>query len=163
MELQTSRLGLITHSYAKLLPVVIVISAALAGCSPSFMGAPPCMPPDYAVSPTSVTIGETVTVKAQDADCDPRYGKNAQVQVTVTDANGTKIIHTTAPMNDAGGFTYSFNIPPHAAPGNAAVEAYPHNVDWCDDTGKNNRVSDGEVPVARVSCAARIEPLIITD
>lgn len=79
----------------------IGLIAALAGCSASFFGAPPC------------------------------------------------------------GFTYSFNIPAQATPGEVAVEAYPHNIDWCDDTGKNNRVSDAEIPLVRASCAARIEPLTI--
>lgn len=162
MELQTSRPRLIPRSLAKLLPGVIMVSAALAGCNPAFLGAPPCMPPSYSVNPSSVKIGETVTVQAQDSDCDPRYGADARVHVTVTDANGKKILSTTAPMNDAGSFTYSFEIPVQATPGKAAVEAYPHNIDWCDDTGKNNRVSAAEVSVVRASCAARIEPFTIT-
>ncbi|MDF9276824.1 hypothetical protein P4U43_03360 [Arthrobacter sp. EH-1B-1] len=114
------------------------------------------------MSPSTVEIGETVTVHAQDAECDPRYGGSAEIQVIVTDSLGRKIIDTTAPMNDAGGFSYSFEVPEEAATGKAAVEAYPHNVDWCDDTGRNNRVSEADVPLQRVSCAARIEPLTIT-
>lgn len=43
------------------------------------------MPPDYSVSPSTVQVGDTVLVQAQDSDCDPRYGKNAKIQVTVTD------------------------------------------------------------------------------
>lgn len=104
-----------------------------------------------------------MTVQAQDADCDPRYGENARIKVTVTDPLGQEIINTTAPMNDAGGFSYTFEVPADAAQGEAAVEAYPHNVDWCDDTGKNNRVSDGNVQFLRASCAERIELLTITE
>lgn len=121
------------------------------------------MPPPYSVIPSSAAIGETVTVAAQDSECDPRYGENAEINVNVTDAGGKRIISTTAPMNDAGGFTYSFQLPANATPGEAAVEAYPHDGDWCDDTGKNNRVSAAEKPFIRASCAARIEPLLITD
>lgn len=104
-----------------------------------------------------------MTVAAEDSDCDPRYGENARISVTVTDALGKRVISTTAPMNDAGGFSYSFQVPTDASPGEAAIEAYPHNLDWCDDTGKNNRVSDAEQSFVRASCAARIEPLVITD
>ncbi|MBT2248827.1 hypothetical protein JHV56_08980 [Arthrobacter sp. BHU FT2] len=103
-----------------------------------------------------------MTVEAQDSECDPRYGEHAEIDVNVTDAGGKRIISTTAPMNDAGGFTYSFRVPSSATPGKAAVEAYPHDVDWCDDTGKNNRVSAAEKLLIRASCAARIEPLLIT-
>lgn len=162
LQSQESGLRLIWRSLATLVAGGIGVIAALTGCSPSFLGAPPCMPLAYSVSPSSAKIGEMVMVQAQDSDCDPRYGENAQIQVTVTDANDKKVIDTTAPMNDAGGFTYSFKVPEQATLGVAAVEAYPHNVDWCDDTGKNNRVSDAEVPLVRASCAARIEPLTIT-
>lgn len=136
--------------------------AALAGCSPAPWGAPPCMPPDYSVSPSTVESGDTVSVQAQDSDCDPRYGKNAKIQVTVTDSEGITLLRTTAPMSDAGGFKYSFEVPQGAAPGPAAVEAYPYGVDWCDDTGQNNRVSGADPSIARASCAARIEELSIT-
>lgn len=142
---------------------VIGSGVALTGCGHSFLGAPPCMPPAYSVSPSIAERGETVTVQAQDADCDPRYGENARIKVTVTDPLGQEIINTTAPMNDAGGFSYTFEVPADAAQGEAAVEAYPHNVDWCDDTGKNNRVSDGNVQFLRASCAERIELLTITE
>lgn len=121
------------------------------------------MPPPYSVSPSSAAVGETVIIEAQDSDCDPRYGENAEVNVTLTDAGGKKIISTTAPMTDAGGFKYSFQLPTNTAHGEAAVEAYPHDVDWCDDTGKNNRVSEAEKPFIRASCAARIEPLLVTE
>lgn len=120
------------------------------------------MPPLHSVSPSTATTGETVTVQAQDAECDPHYGDSARIQVIVTDSVGKKVIDTTAPMNDAGGFSFSFEVPEDAATGKAAVEAYPHNVDWCDDTGTNNRVSEADVPLIRASCAARVEPLTIT-
>lgn len=103
-----------------------------------------------------------VTVQASDADCNPRYGHNALIHVSVTDAAGTQVVNATAPMNDAGGFNYTFAVPPQAAPGTAAVEAFPHNIDWCDDTGRNNRVADGAAAtLERVSCAIPMETLSI--
>lgn len=90
-----------------------------------------------------------------------RYGENARVRVTVTDAAGAKVINRTAPMNDAGGFTYTFEVPLQAAVGDAAVEATPYDIDWCDDTGRNNRAAGAAATLERASCAARIEPLNI--
>jgi hypothetical protein len=135
--------------------------AVLAGCSPALWGAPPCMPPDYSVSPSTVKAGDMVSVQARDSDCDPRYGANAKIEVTVTGSDGVTLLRTTAPMSDAGGFTYSFEVPQGAKPGTAAVEAYPYGVDWCDDTGQNNRVSGAGPSVVRASCAARIEKLSV--
>ncbi|MBT2515446.1 hypothetical protein J7E82_18415 [Arthrobacter sp. ISL-30] len=103
-----------------------------------------------------------MTVQASDAGCDPRYGENALIRVTVTDATGTKVIDTTAPMNDAGGFIFTFDAPSQTAVGEAAVEALPHNVDWCDDTGRNNRVHGAPITLERTLCAARIETLSIS-
>lgn len=137
------------------------VVAALAGCSPALRGAPPCMPPDYSVSPSTVKPGDTVSVQAQDSDCDPRYGQNARIEVTVTDSEGVTLLRTTAPMSDAGGFTYSFDVPRGAKPGMATVEVYPYGVDWCDDTGQNNRVSGAGPSIFRASCTARIEELAI--
>jgi hypothetical protein len=140
----------------------ILVLAFSSGCiASSGDGEPPCLPPAFSVNPSSAKAGETVTVQAPDTDCNPRYGDNALVRVTVTDASGTKVINTTGPMNDAGGFTYTFVVPAQAALGDAAVEASPHNVDWCDDTGRNNRVHGAVATVERVSCAARIMPLTI--
>lgn len=75
------------------------------------------MPPPYSVSPSSAAVGDTVIIEAQDSECGLRYGENAEVNVTVTDAAGKKIISTTAPMNDAGGFKYSFQLPTNTTPG----------------------------------------------
>ena len=82
-----------------------------------------------------------MTVSAPDADCNPRYGKNARIQVSVTDATGAEVVKTTTAMNDAGGFTYTFVVPAGTALGDAAVTTVPFNIDWCDDTGRNNRVA----------------------
>lgn len=148
--------------WATLATVILVVIAASGCVMSSGDGPPPCMPPAYSVDPSSASRGETVRVTASDADCDPRYGENALIWVVVTDAAGVEIIDETADMNDAGGFTYSFEIPPHAAPGEGFVTATPYAVDWCDDTGRNNRAG-GTVPTLQlVACATPMKPLTVT-
>ena len=102
-----------------------------------------------------------MTVAAPAADCNPRYGSNAQIQVSVTDESGAKVINTTAPMTDSGEFTYTFTVPADIAVGVATVTAMPYNIDWCDDTGRNNRAG-GTVPFELASCAMPQEQLTIT-
>ena len=141
----------------------LVLLASMSGCSSSTGGEPPCFPPAYSLTPTTAAPGQSVTVAVPDADCNPRYGKNARIQVSVTDATGVEVVNTTAAMNDAGGFTYTFVVPARTAVGDAVVTAMPYNVDWCDDAGRNNRVAGaGEVGFALVSCAAPMKPLTVT-
>jgi hypothetical protein len=145
--------------------MVIVTGAALlavAGGCTSSSGEPPCLPPAYSVKPTSAKPGETVTVTAPAAECNPRYGTNALIQVVVTDAAGVQIINRTTQMTDAGEFTYTFNVPDRMAVGDAAVTAMPHNIDWCDDTGRNNRAGGETVTLEQASCAVPVELLSIT-
>ncbi|CAH0218397.1 hypothetical protein SRABI26_02342 [Arthrobacter sp. Bi26] len=141
----------------------LVLVAATSGCSSTTGGAPPCLPPAYSLTPTEAKPGQSVTVAAPDADCNPRYGKNARIQVSVTDATGAEVVNTTSAMNDAGGFSYTFVVPARTAVGDAAVTAVPYNIDWCDDTGRNNRVAGArDVPFVRVSCVVPVKPLAIT-
>ncbi|SDK90659.1 hypothetical protein SAMN04487916_10447 [Arthrobacter sp. ov407] len=141
----------------------LVLAASISGCSSTTGGEPPCLPPAYSLTPTEAKPGLSVTVAAPDADCNPRYGKNARIQVSVTDATGVEVVNTTSAMNDAGGFTYTFVVPAGTAVGEAAVTAMPYNIDWCDDTGRNNRVARArDVPFVRVSCAVPVKPLTIT-
>lgn len=121
------------------------------------------MPPSYSVSPESAGPGETVVVSAEDATCNPLYGADAMVQITVTDQAGGLIIDTTTDMGDAGRFSYSFEVPEQMAPGLAQVTAVPYDIDWCDDTGINNRAAGNAITLERVSCAQRLRPLTITD
>ncbi|MCT9868684.1 hypothetical protein [Paenarthrobacter aurescens] len=144
-----------------MLVLAVFLAMGAVGCSPS-LGSPPCMPPEYQVTPSSARPGEAVTVSALDAKCDPRYGKKAAVLIVVTDAAGAEVVNTTAPMSDAGAFAYTFDVPQQTASGAASVYAVPHGVDWCDDTGRNNRVGQGELPLERASCAMRTEPLTIS-
>jgi hypothetical protein len=86
---------------------------------------------------------------------------NAQVQVSVTDKGRVKVINTTAPMTDSGAFSFTFIVPAKMAAGEAAVTAMPYNIDWCDDTGRNNR-AEGTTNFGRASCAMPVESLTIT-
>lgn len=145
--------------------IAATFTVASVGCSfPGLGYAPPCMPPAFSVSPLSAEPGEAVTVTAPDAGCDPRYGEDAEVRVWMTDAAGEQVLETLVPMNDAGGFTFVFDVPLEAASGAAAVSAVPHDVDWCDDTGRNNRVATGAddvVVLERASCVLPTQTLII--
>lgn len=135
--------------------------AALGACSSSSGGEPPCFPPAYSVSPTSAKPGEVVTVSAPPAGCNPRYGTNAHIHVSVTDKAGTPVINKTAPMTDSGAFTFNFKVPAEMAVGKATVTAMPYNIDWCDDTGRNNR-ADGPANFDLASCALPAKQLTIT-
>lgn len=140
-----------------------LIAGTASGCA-SFPSSnePPCGPPGFSVNPSSAKAGDKVTVTAPNADCNPRYGTDARIQVTVTDATSVQVISSTAPMNDAGGFSYSFDVPAQTAVGNATVTAMPYNIDWCDDTGKNNRAGGATRLLQRASCATPMASLGIT-
>lgn len=141
----------------------MLLVALISGCASSGQGEPPCLPPVYSVTPSEAKPGERVTVAAPDADCNPQYGENARVQVSLTDASGTEVMKTTSAMNDAGGFSFTFVVPARTAAGEAAVTAVPYNIDWCDDTGRNNRAAGiGDLPLEHVSCAVPIKTLTIT-
>ena len=125
-----------------------------AGCSPEHVSSP-CMPPPLFLSTATASPGDPVTISANDATCNPRYGVDAQVKVEVFDSVGNLVLDRKAPMNDAGGFSYRFEVPDSGVPGRWLVSVAPHDLDWCDDTGKNNRVGRGgsiEI-IQRVSCA----------
>lgn len=102
-----------------------------------------------------------MTVAAPGAGCNPRYGANAQIQVSVTDESGAEVINAMTSMTDSGEFTYTFTVPAEIAVGEAMVTAMPHNIDWCDDTGRNNRAG-GTAQLELVSCAKPEKPLTIT-
>lgn len=139
-----------------------LLSAGLTSCQGSSLPFTACMPPDYSVAPNSAARGETVSVAAPEATCNPRYGQDAQVEITVIDAHGKDVIHLIAPMEDSGKFSSTFVVPQNASAGDASVIAVPYDVDWCDDTGKNNRV-DGALKIVRTSCVLPSEPLSITN
>jgi hypothetical protein len=119
------------------------------------------MPPAYTVTPSQAEPGDRVTVSAPETTCDARYGADAQVKVTVRDAAGAEVLDELAPMSDDGGFSFVFTVPLAAAPGEAAVVAYPYNLDWCDDTGVNNRADAGPTTLVTVSCVEPVVPLLI--
>jgi hypothetical protein len=119
------------------------------------------MPPAFTVTPSQAEPGDRVTVSAPETTCDARYGRDAQVKVTVRDAAGAQVLDELAPMTDDGGFSFEFTVPLAAAPGQAAVVAYPYNLDWCDDTGVNNRAGAGPTTLITVSCVEPMVPLLI--
>lgn len=142
---------------------ILLAGAGLASCSQPG-DTQPCMPPQFSLSKDTAGPGESITVKAPDATCNPRYGGNAQIQLEVYDGSGAKIVDALAPMNDAGGFSTALDLPATAVPGQGMVTAYPYNLDWCDDTGRNNRVGRAAATdVERVSCVMPSVPLIITE
>lgn len=143
--------------------VAALCAALLLLCSTScrnVFAPPPCMPPTFSVTPSEAKPGERVTVTAPDTVCDARYGEGAQVQVELLDAYGTVVLQELAPMTDDGGFTFVFTVPAGMSPGKAGVTAHPYSVDWCDDTGVNNRAS-GQQTLVLVACAERMLPLEI--
>lgn len=143
------------------LAVGVLMAASVSACSGGLpWEAPPCMPPQYSVTPSSAKPGDSVTVSAPDATCDPRYGANAQVAVILTDSAGAVVLQELAPMNDAGGFRFEFEVPAASAAGAEVVTAVPHGLDWCDDTGRNNRVAhNGDFETA--SCVLPMQTLTI--
>lgn len=153
----------LTGAWARVLAVTLCAVPVLVGVTScrSIFAPPPCMPPDFNVSPAAAKPGDKITVSAPDTTCDARYGTDARVQVTVKDATGTAVLEELAPMSDDGGFTFVFTVPAGVAPGKAGVTAYPYNLDWCDDTGVNNRAAQGPAGLVRVSCAERLVPLVI--
>lgn len=157
---QTQRL---LQRVALAISAATLTTAVTTGCGPSMGGAPPCLPPEYAVSPSSAKLGDSVTVSAADAKCDPRYGADARISIVLVDAAGIEVLRTTAPMTDAGGFSAAVEVPLQSARGVMAVNAIPYGVDWCDDTGRNNRVGRGELALERASCVLPTKPLNITE
>lgn len=138
----------------------VPVLAGFTACRDIF-AAPPCMPPEFSVSPAAARPGDQVTVSAPDTTCDARYGAEAQIQVELLDPYGTKVLQELAPMSDDGAFSFVFTVPAGVAPGKAGVTAHPYNVDWCDDTGVNNRAGAGPQTLALVSCAERLVPLTV--
>jgi hypothetical protein len=141
----------------------VTLTGAVASCSNAF-DPPPCFPPKYSVHPETARPGKQITVSAPDATCNPSYGYDAKVEVSLTDAAGTEVLRKTGPMNNDGGFTFVLKVPSGLKPGQAGVTAVPYGLDWCDDTGRNNRLSrqgtgDG---IARTSCVMPVVPLTIS-
>lgn len=155
--------------YSMAAAAALFTGAAVTGCSGPPWTAPmgsACMPPPFSLSAETAQPGGSFTVQANDATCNPRYGDSAQIHIEVLDSSGTKILELQAPMNDAGGFRTDLLLPETAVPGQAVVSAYPYNLDWCDDTGRNNRVgappNSGALEIQRVSCVMPSQSIMIT-
>lgn len=140
---------------------LLLAGTAMTACSGSWMGPPACMPPKFSVTPSEAAPGATITVAAPDATCDPRYGHNASISIAVLDSSGQTVLNTTAPMRDAGSFSITFPLPNAVVPGKGLVSAYPKDIDWCDDTGRNNRAQGGPTTLSRASCAMPAESISV--
>ncbi|GAB3537069.1 hypothetical protein GCM10027403_20010 [Arthrobacter tecti] len=145
---------------AMLAVVVLLAASGCASVDPNF--APPCLPPPFSLSSSTVQAGEDVTVRASDADCNPRYGAAAQVEVQLIKLRNDVVASGTGPMGDSGAFEYTLTVPDDAPLGEYVVVAMPYRVDWCDDTGRNNRVS-GSAALERVACVRPEAPLTVTE
>ena len=134
---------------------------AAAGCTAPIHTVPlhtsaPCMPPAYTLDATAVAPGQTLGISAPAATCNPSYGKDARVGIELVDDRQQVVLSTLAPMADDGSFAFDLRIPEGTTPGAYGIIAMPYGLDWCDDTGSNNRLDGAEAPgwsAVRVSCA----------
>lgn len=132
-------------------------------CIPQYFGGQPCMPPNYTLDPSNVRAGSDLKISAPDATCNPRYGERAQIQIELLNGRNEVVLTELAPMNDAGSFEHTLRIPATTKPGSYSISATPYGVDWCDDTGRNNRIENpgfgqSGMAVIRVACATPYVP-----
>lgn len=145
----------------------LLVATACAQGSVTAADSQPCPPPAYTLGSATVAPGGELIISAPDATCDPRYGQDAQIQIELLDSANQVIDTKLAPMADAGSFDYAMKLPASLKPGTYGISATPHNLDWCDDTGKNNRTENpgfgttGLVMV-RASCVTPLEQLSVT-
>ncbi len=130
----------------------------LPGCSLMLHSSGPCMPPGYMLDSLVVAPGGTLRVSAPAATCNPRYGEAARVRIDLVDARQEVLLSELAPMSDDGSFSHVLDIPATLKPGTYGISAAPDSVDWCDDTGHNNRVEnpgfgDSGLSAVRAACA----------
>ena len=114
-----------------------------------------------------MSAGGDLKIAAPDAICDPRYGQDAQIQIELLDATNQVIETKLAPMADAGPFDYTFKLPESLKPGTYGISATPYDLDWCDDTGVNNRIENPGLGTTglvllRASCMMPLEQFTIT-
>ena len=134
------------------------LMVAFAGCTAPVHTSAPCMPPAYTLDSPAVAPGETLRISAPAATCNPGYGKEAQVRIEVVNDRQQVVLTELAPMSDAGAFTHDLRIPGGTEPGAYGITALPDELDWCDDTGRNNRLGGTGIGIegfaaARASCA----------
>ena len=118
----------------------------------------PCMPPGYMLGSLVVAPGRDIA----------RFGSGSHVQSAPwrgsksTDRSGRRpqevLLSELAPMSDEGSFSHVLDIPATLKPGSYGSSAAPDSVDWCDDTGHNNRVEnpgfrDSGLSAVRAACA----------
>lgn len=85
------------------------------------------------------------------------------MRIDLVNGHQDVLLSELAPMSGAGAFTHTVEIPASLKPGTYGISAAPDGVDWCDDTGRNNRVEnsgfkDTGLLVVRAACAVpRVE------
>ncbi|WP_105549249.1 hypothetical protein [Arthrobacter sp. MYb227] len=146
---------------------LVLVSAACAQGPASSGDSQPCPPPQYSLGSSSVSAGGELKISAQDATCDPRYGQDAQIQLQLLDSANQVLETKLAPMADAGSFDYTLKLPASLKPGTYGISATPHNLDWCDDTGVNNRIENPSfgttgLVMVRASCMMPLEQFTLT-
>lgn len=140
--------------------VVLGLCLSLGACDNGTLGvsnSPPCNPPAYSLSAESVTAGGTLRISAPEATCNPSYGNNAQIEIQLVDSKHKVIETKLAPMTDTGSFNYQLTVPSTLRAGTYSISALPHDLDWCDDTGVNNRLKNSNIQnsgvvIVRASC-----------
>lgn len=139
----------------------------ISGCSALSHSPGPCLPPKYTLDSTLVAPGGTLRVSAPDATCNPRYGEDAKVRIDLVNERQEVLLSEISPMSDAGAFTHTLAIPDALRPGTYDISATPDGVDWCDDTGQNNRLENPGfestgMAVVRASCGIPYVHLRVT-
>lgn len=104
--------------------VLVLPSSGCADSTPK--DEPPCLPPAYSVSPTVARPGETVTVLAGTPCNQVRTKRPSRSQEHAGRPEGPD---DDGAMNDAGGFTYQFDVPSRRRQGWPLLEAHLR-VDW---------------------------------
>lgn len=130
-------------------------------------GPPPCPPPAYTLGSDSVAQGGTLRVSAPEATCNPSYGDKAQIEIQLLDSQHKVLETQLAPMRDTGSFDYQLALPSTLRAGTYSISAFPHDLDWCDDTGVNNRLKNSSsqnsgVVIVRASCVIPIKEFTVT-
>lgn len=157
----SSPAGILVRMAKWAVPVAVVLAvgsiSVFAVSAGPFFGPSRCEQPDWIFSPAAVAPGTTVAIRASNAvDCDPRYGRDAEIQIDLSDGRSTPLLSIRAPMSSEGAFEAELVIPEDTKPGDYFVSAIPHDIDNCFDT--NARSSE---TIARASCAAPLKPLTI--
>ena len=116
--------------------VVVVILLGVPACSGSSSGSH-CLPPLPRATPTKVSVGETITVTTDPADCDLNYPKDKQYVVTFGHSGSERQLATQdVRVKPDGTFVAHITVPVGIRPGMAWINVAGSPYDRpCQDTG----------------------------